>query len=358
MRALVLAAMLAAAAPAAIAAGNDWHPSPAAAARLDRTKLDDMERAIAAGTYPKTTSVVIVLNGELAYELYAGDGGPGKPNDTRSATKSLTALAMGIAIAEKKIPSVDAPAFAYLKDMAPFANDGPLKRQITIADLLTMSSALDCDDNNDTPGNEENMYPQQVWTRFAVDLPTKPGWRRDALGRGPWAYCTVGTFLLGQIIQRAAGEPVDKFIESRLLDPLGVGPRNWDRSPTGEVMTGGGLELTARDLAKLGWMVTDGGRWRGKQIVPRDWTAAALTIHRPAFEAMSYGYQYWHRPYATVCGPLEVWFMAGNGGNNVVSIPSRNAAIVVTRTAYNTRGMHQQTFDLLEKYALAALPCR
>lgn len=185
MRALVLAAMLAAAAPAAIAAGNDWHPSPAAAARLDRTKLDDMERAIAAGTYPKTTSVVIVLNGELAYELYAGDGGPGKPNDTRSATKSLTALAMGVAIAERKIPSVDAPAFAYLKDMAPFANDGPLKRQITIADLLTMSSALDCDDNNDTPGNEENMYPQQVWTRFAVDLPTKPGWRRDASGRGP-----------------------------------------------------------------------------------------------------------------------------------------------------------------------------
>lgn len=358
MRASVLAVALAVAAPHAIAADNAWHPAPATAARLDRAKLNDMERAIAAGAYPKTTSVAVVLNGELAYEHYAGDGGPDKPNNTRSATKSLTALAVGIAIAEKKIASVDAPAFAFLKHMAPFANDGPLKQQITIADLLTMSSALDCDDNNDSPGNEENMYPQQAWTRFAVDLPTKPNWRRDASGRGPWAYCTVGTFLLGQILQSATGEPVDKFIESRLLDPVGAGPRAWGRSPTGEVMTGGGLELTTRDLAKLGWIVTDGGRWRGKQIVPRDWVAAALTIHRPAFEAMSYGYQYWYRAYTTSCGPLEVWFMAGNGGNHIVSIPSRKAAIVVTRTAYNTRGMHQQTFDLLEKYALAALPCR
>lgn len=360
MKTFALAVVLAVTVSHAIAGDDDWRSSPAAPARLDRATLNDMERAIAAGTYPKTTSVVIVLDGELAYEHYAGDGAPGKPNDTRSATKSLTALAVGIAVAEKKIASVDAPAFAYLKHLAPFANDGPLKQQITIADLLTMSSALDCDDNNEaSPGNEENMYPKQAWTRFVVDLPTKPNWQRDASGRGPWAYCTVGTFLLGQILQSATGEPVDKFIESRLLDPVGAGPRAWDRSPTGEVMTGGGLELTARDLAKLGWMVTDGGRWRGKQIVPRNWIASTLTIYRTSpFEAMNYGYQYWQRTYATSCGPLEVWFMGGNGGNNVISIPSRKAAIVVTRTAYNTRGMHQQTFELLEKYALAALPCR
>jgi CubicO group peptidase (beta-lactamase class C family) len=360
MRAFVLAVALVVATPHAIAADDDWRPAPAGAARLDRAKLTGMERAIAAGTYPKTTSVAIVLDGELAYEHYAGDGGPDKPNDTRSAMKSLTALAVGIAVAERKIPSVDAKAFAYLKHMAPFANDGPLKQQITIADFLTMSSALACDDNDEaSPGNEENMYPKQAWTRFVVDLPTKPDWQRDASGRGPWAYCTVGTFLLGQILQSATGEPVDKFIESRLLDPIGAGPRNWDRSPSGEVMTGGGLELTTRDLAKLGWMVSEGGRWRGKQIVPRDWIASTLTMHRKSsFEPLTYGYQYWHRPYATKCGTLEVWFMSGNGGNNVISIPSRKAAIVVTRTAYNTRGMHQQTADLLEKYALAALPCR
>jgi CubicO group peptidase (beta-lactamase class C family) len=362
MRTLAIAVALAIVAAPSLAANpaNDWRLSPTAAARLDQSKLTEMERAVAAGTYPKTTSVAIVLNGELAYEHYAGEGAPDKPNDTRSAMKSLTALAVGIAITEKKIPSVDAPAFAYLKHMAPFANDSPLKQQITIADFLTMSSALDCDDNDEnSPGNEENMYPKQAWTRFVVDLPTKAGWQRDASGRGPWAYCTVGTFLLGQILQSATGEPVDKFIESRLLDPLGAGPRNWDRSPTGEVMTCGCLDLTTRDLAKLGWMVTDNGRWRGKQIVPRHWIASALTVHRnSSFEPLTYGYQYWHRPYTTACGPLEVWFMSGNGGNNVISIPSRKAAIVITRTAYNTRGMHQQTAELVEKYALAALPCR
>ena len=74
-----------------------------------------------------------------------------------------------------------------------------------------MSSALDCDDDDDSPGNELGMYPRPVWARWAVDLPVKAGYTRDAAGRGPFAYCTAGTFLLGQILQRAAGQPVDRY---------------------------------------------------------------------------------------------------------------------------------------------------
>ena len=115
----------------------------------------------------------------------------GAPVSSRSATKSVTALAVGVAIGEGKIPSVEAPALAYLSDLAPFANDSPLKQAIAIEDLLTMSSALDCDDEDlESPGNEGNMYPQ-VWARWAVDLSTRRDWARDASGRGPFAYCTA-----------------------------------------------------------------------------------------------------------------------------------------------------------------------
>lgn len=324
---------------------------------FDPAALAGLEQAVARGDAPQTTSTVIVREGEVVYEKYWGEGAPDRGNDTRSATKSLTALAIGLAIADGKIRSVDDRAFAYLKDMEPFANDGSLKRNITIADLLTMSSALDCDDNNDTPGNEENMYPKPSWTRFTVDLPLKQNWSRDASGLGPWSYCTAGTFLLGQIVQRATGERVDRYIEKRLLDPLQAGPRQWDTSPTGEIQTGGGLELTSRDLAKLAWMVTDGGMWRGRQVVPKSWIGEVLTVRRDAFADMRYGYQYWHRIYPSKCGPVDVWFMAGNGGNHVLSIPALRAAVVVTRTAYNTRGMHQQTMGLLERNVIPALPC-
>ncbi len=330
----------------------------AASARpLDAAALEELERAIARGDAPQTTSIVIVHEGEVAYERYWGEGAADRGNDTRSATKSLTALAVGFAIADGKLRSVDDRAFSYLKDMEPFANDGPLKRSITIADLLTMSSALDCDDNNDTPGNEENMYPKPSWTRFAVNLPVKANWSRDASGLGPWSYCTAGTFLLGQIIQRATGERVDRYIERRLLDPLQVGPRQWDTSPTGEIQTGGGLELSSRDLAKLAWMVADGGTWMGRQIVSKAWIGEMLTVRRDSIADMHYGYQYWHRVYPSKCGPVDVWFMAGNGGNHVLSVPTLRAAIVVTRTAFNTRGMHQQTIGLLERNVIPSLSC-
>jgi CubicO group peptidase (beta-lactamase class C family) len=334
-----------------------WQPQAAASGGLDKQALSAFEQSVAKGELPAVTSVLIVTKGNVAYERYWETGGAAVGNDTRSATKSLTAMAVGLAIADGKLRGLDDRAFAYLGDLAPFANDSEQKRDIRIGDLLTMTSALDCDDNNDTPGNEENMYPKQSWARFAVDLPLKKDWARDSSGRGPWAYCTAGTFLLGQIVQRATGQTVDRYIEDRVLKPVGAKALHWDASPSGEIQTGGGLELTTRDLGKLAWMMTDGGRWKRTQVLSAAWVAEMLTVRRDAFADMHYGYQYWHRVYPTKCGPVDAWFMAGNGGNHVLSIPSLKAAIVVTRTAYNTRGMHQQTIAALEKYLIPALPC-
>src|SRR5262249_22019980 len=149
--------------------------------------------AVVRGDFPKTSAVLIVKAGNLVYEQYFGDRGPEVLNDTRSATKSVTSLAVGLAIADGRIASARQPAFALLKDMAPFKNDTADKQAITIEDLLTMSSALDCNDDDDaSPGNEDRMHEQQDWTRWAVDLPTMPGYKRDAGGLGPNRYCTVG----------------------------------------------------------------------------------------------------------------------------------------------------------------------
>jgi hypothetical protein len=70
-----------------------------------------------------------------------------------------------------------------------------------------------------------------------------------------------------------------------------------------------------------------------------------------------YGYFFWERDYDTACGPLPGWSMAGNGGNAIVILRPLRTAMVVTRTNDNTRGMHQQTADLPQRYVLAALPC-
>jgi len=325
---------------------------------LDVAPLMRLKDAVAKSDYPKTTSVLIVRDGKLVYEEYFGEGSRELLNDTRSATKSITSLAVGAAIGEGAIRSQRALAFLYLGDLRPFDNDTPEKEAITIEDLLTMSSALDCNDDDDkSPGNEDNMHPQPNWSRWAVDLPTMDGYARDAEGLGPWRYCTTGAFLLGQVLQRATHMPADPYVEKAILLPLGITHWEWPYSPSGEPMTGGGLRLRSRDLAKIAATLVDGGRWNGRQIVQRDWVDAALSIHRKAYSDANYGYFFWQRDYTAPCGHWSGWYMAGNGGNAVVIVKELHAAIVVTRTNYNTRGMHQQTLDLLQRYVLPALAC-
>jgi CubicO group peptidase (beta-lactamase class C family) len=333
--------------------------SPAGAGHAD-DPLQGLPAAIVRGDFPKTTSVLVVRDGALVYEGYFGDGGPNVLNDTRSATKSITAIAMGVAIAEGAIPSERALAFPYLADLKPFREDTADKQAIRINDLLTMSSALDCNDDDDaSPGNENSMHPQPNWARWAVDLPTMAGYARDASGFGPWRYCTTGAFLSGQILQRATHTPVDRYIEQKVLSPLGTSHWTWPYSPAGEVMTGGGLRLRSRDLAKIAAMLADDGRWQGRQVVPAAWVDAMLTVRRDAYPGLQYGYFFWRRDFQTPCGPVSGWYMAGNGGNAIVVLRGRGlrAAVVVTRANYNTHGMHDQTLKLLETYVLPSVAC-
>ncbi|MEZ4318089.1 MAG: serine hydrolase [Myxococcota bacterium] len=267
-------------------------------------------------------------------------------HDIRSAGKSLTALAVGAAIADGKLGSVDVPVWPMLGAVL---EPDDRRADITVRDLLTMSSGLDCDDGRRTPGNEERMYRRRVWRDFALRIPPT---KIDT--RGTFAYCTAGVFLLGQVVQDAVGEPFDAYVQRRILGPLGIERAVWRRSRSGEVQSGGQLELAPEDLAKLGRMVLDHGTWSGEEVVPRAWISEMLTP-RPIGPGVSYGYLWWFRGFRTPDGPTGGAYMSGNGGNLVVLLPEHDAVVVVQSAAYNEPDAHQRSFELVEA-VLAALP--
>lgn len=330
-------------------------PVAAQPAQLD---LSAMSAEIEAGKYRKIEAIRVIRNGRTVFEGDYRGNTPESRIDARSSGKSITAIAIGMAIDDGKLAGVDLPVFSFFKDRAPFAHDGPVKQAITIRDLLTMSSALDCDDWTDaSPGNEERMYDTRDWTRFALDIPIAKDYARGAGGLGRYSYCTAGAFLLGRIVERATGERFDAYVQRRLFDPLGITGAQWKTSPNGEIQSGGQLSLRARDFAAIGQLVMDGGMAGGKQIVSRAWLREMLGVRAKATPLDGYGYLWWVRDYRVPDNPRP-WpgfYMSGNGGNKVVLFPDLKAVVVILSTNYNQRDMHALSSALIERHILPAL---
>lgn len=340
---------------------DGWRVADAGRTGWNTATLAAMETAIADGKAPDTTSVLVARDGRLVYERYFNDGGRDVLNNTRSATKSITALLVGAAIDRKLIAGPQAKVYDFFRDRS-WAHRDPRKDRFTVEDLLTMSSQWECDDDNQfSAGNEERMYVSESWTQFALDLPIKgyAPWVRkpqDSPNGRAFSYCTAGSFLLGAIVERASGKPLSTFARETLEAPLGIGKSTWQRSSEGVGMGGGGTLYRSRDLAKFGQLLLDGGRWNSRQVVPEPWIRAMTTVQAQAREDADYGYLLWRFRFDVRGVQREAWAMSGNGGNYVFVVPSERLVAVITRTRYNQRDMHAQSQRLLADYILKALP--
>jgi CubicO group peptidase (beta-lactamase class C family) len=277
--------------------------------------------------YGTITSVVVSQGGEVVLEEYL-DGDVSTLRNTRSCTKTVAGMLVGMAIDRGIVAGVETSLQELLGEPAP-----PVK----LRDLLTMSSCLDCDDWDDaSPGNEELMYPQEDWLGFALRLPLR--------GSTGFSYCTAGVVALGVALERALGEPLSTFAERELFTPLGIESARWVYTPKGETSMAGGLELTSRSLLRLGELYLGGG----EDLIPAKWVAESIRPHARIDDEMEYGYLWWLREY----GGESCFFMTGMGGNRVHVLPETRRVAVITTTNFGRRDAHDLRDRLLEEQIL------
>ncbi len=255
------------------------------------------------------------------------DFGPSVRHDTRSIGKSVISLLVGIAQQQGRLKSLATPVLDFFPEYAELAV--PQRKAITLEHLLTMSSGLAWHEGGEGPDDEHRLMWKWSPAYHVLSRPIEapPGTRFN--------YNSGGTLLLADILERATGMPWKDFARRALFEPLGITDWEWVGDFHGRPMAYTGLRMRPRDLAKLGRLVLDHGRWRGRQLVPEAWIAASLQPRLDTgFEGTRYGY-FWWTGTAPWRGRTPSWAAAfGNGGQRLFVVPDLNLTVVITAGAY------------------------
>jgi CubicO group peptidase (beta-lactamase class C family) len=332
---------------------NDgWTVAPAAKAGLDEAALVRIVQGQIdtdpAGKRPALIhSILVAHRGKLVLEEYFFGYGPDDVHDTRSAAKTFGSVMLGAAMLHDPALGPDSRIYEVMAGQGPFANPDPRKASITLAQLMTHTSGLACDDNDDaSPGNEETMQSQTAqpnWWKYTLDLPMAhdPGTR--------YAYCSANSNLTGAAVTARTGVWLPAYFDRAIARPLQFGPYAWNLMPTGEGYAGGGVRMRPRDLLKIGQLYLDGGVWRGRQVVGADWVRLSTAPHVDVSpestgltpEDFNNFYGLAKDGYAWHVNDLKVgdrvyrdYEATGNGGQLIIVVPG--AELVVAITAGNS----------------------
>jgi len=339
--------------PAPLAASSGWEVDRSP---YNKELIMELKRNIAGLRFKDITSIIVIRNGKLLLEEYFNGAARSTLHDTRSVGKSFASALTGLAIRDGYIPNENATLSSFYK-LQNFSHYSPRKDSVTLKSLLTMSSGFNgSDDDPESPGNEENMYPTDNWVKFALDLSMDD---HKAIGK-QWDYFTAGIVVLGDILHRSVPGGLDEYSRKVLFAPLGIKEYQWQYTPQHVANTAGGLKLRSLDLARFGQLYKNGGTWHGKTLLPADWVKKSLSsqIDLPGGNG-HYGYLFWNTPYTLNGKTHEAFYCSGNGGNKVFVFKDLPLVVIVTATAYNRPYAHPQVDKLMERYILpAVMPAR
>ncbi len=254
--------------------------------RVDPAAILGFLDAVEAHPEIEMHSLMVVRHGHVVAEGWWAPYTAGRPHLLYSLSKSFTSTAAAFAQAEGLL-DLDDTVVSHFGEFAADTSD-PRSRSVKIRHVASMAS-----------GHTRDMISEALASDRAEPV---RGFLLNRPDREPgtvFAYNQPCTYTLGSIIQRNAGMPLTRYLRPRLFDPLGIGHVGWHTWPPGREQGFSGLHARTEDIAKLGQLYLQGGRWDGKQLIPEEWVAQATSVQigTPAQWGrdwqQGYGFQFW-----------------------------------------------------------------
>lgn len=314
---------------------DGWRTADPAAHGVDGARLRAMSDFIRLKGL-NIKAVVVIRNGYILQEHYGPGQGPDSRSEVYSVTKSVTSTLIGIAQRKGLLGGLDQKVVNLLA--GEYDNMDAAKQGMTLEDALTMRSGLAWTEDDATIGA---FYTSPEPVKFVLDQPlaAPPG--------TAFNYCSGGSHLLTAIVGKASGMLPQEFARRELFEPLGISPDGWLTDRNGVALGGWGLRLSAREMAKLGYLFLRGGAWDGREIVTRAWVEAATAVHADGggTEPTGYGYHWW------IHNRLGAYMALGRGGQIVYVRPAKDLIV-----AMRADDLHHDSFDyLVETYVEPAV---
>jgi CubicO group peptidase (beta-lactamase class C family) len=295
--------------------------------------LNDVEANV-----PGLNSVMLLRHGAVIAEGWWAPYGPQIPHMMFSLSKSVTSIAIGLAVAEGLL-NVDDFVVSLLPDDAPPTISDNLAA-MRVRHLLTMTTghAEDSMSALEATGDDN-------WARAILSVPVEviPGTR--------FVYNTGATYLLSAIVQRLTGQRLLDYLAPRIFAPLGIVGAAWEQCPRGIDTGGFGLKVITEDVAKIGQLLLKQGEWNGERLISAEWIEEATNAQvsngdpRPGDDwVQGYGYQFWRCQHGAYRGD-------GAFGQFCVVMREQDAVLVITAGVPDL----QPVLDRLWEHLLPAL---
>jgi len=319
-----------------VAAAAGVFPQPGDLSELDRAlkKAEDRIATSPLVSYRNLESFIVWSAGAIRFEKYYNGASPDSLHHIQSQTKSIVSLLMGIAIDRGLVGSEQETVSRWFPESFN-AEDDPMKSSVTIRDLLTMSAGFKWEEwlPFDDPNNDNmNMYNGGKYLSYALS-------RRMAVKPfTEFKYNSGCPMIVAGIIEKATKMPLDDFAEKYLFGPLKINNYSWLKDPAGFCHAGGGLSMLPADIVKIGILVSNNGKWDGRQVVSEEWIRKVTRSYiSTSFDTSGYGYFWWIRD-MHIKGNKTIMMASaeGAGGQKLYVFPEYKLIISFTEHNYTT----------------------